>query len=112
MLPPPLQSRQLLHLLLAIPDFYLVQVQSRFHLLADQPAGHRVHIPIDVDQTARVHPHSLPLAGFHAPSSLPPNVACVQRSSARTTPAETVGTRPRWRSPGCRAAAVPAPPPV
>ena len=99
MLPPPTQARHLLHLLLAVPDFHLVHVQPRLHLLADQPARHRVHIPIHVDQTARVHLHPLPLARLHAPFRqllhhrhlFRQAVACVRRSSAPTT-----SRRNRW----------------
>ncbi len=67
MLAPPAQARHLLDLLLPIPDFHLVHVQPRLHLLADQPARHRVHVAVHIDQAARVHLHPLAPGRLHAP---------------------------------------------
>ena len=42
MLAPPAQTRQVLHLVLPIPDLYVVQVQPRFHLRPNQTAVDRI----------------------------------------------------------------------
>ena len=67
MLAPSAKTRHLGHLPLPIPDFHLVHRQPCFHHFADQPAGHRVHVAIHVDQAAGIDLDSFPLGRLHAP---------------------------------------------
>ena len=54
------QPRQRVDLLAGVPDFHAVGGQPRFECLAYQPAVHRIHIAMNVDQTPRVHPRGQP----------------------------------------------------
>ena len=56
----PPQTGQLLHPLLAVPDLDPLGVQAGLHPLADQPAGHRVNVPLHPDNAARLYPHLQP----------------------------------------------------
>ncbi len=56
------QPRQLLDPPLAVPDLDPLGIQPRFDPLADQPAGHRVDVPLHADRAARFHPYPQPLA--------------------------------------------------
>jgi hypothetical protein len=58
----PTQTRQRFHQTLGVPHLDPLGVQPRLHLLADQPAGHRVGVAADVDRAARVHAHPPALA--------------------------------------------------
>jgi hypothetical protein len=60
----PTQAGQFLHALLGVPQFHALGVQAGLQPLADQPAGHRVDVPLHADHTARFHPHAQPLARF------------------------------------------------
>jgi hypothetical protein len=61
LLATPAQARHLVSQLLGIPHFNHLGVQAGFHLLADQPAGHRVDVPLHFDDAARFHAHTQPL---------------------------------------------------
>jgi hypothetical protein len=63
----PTLPRQMLHQLLRVPHFQVFHVHTHFHVLADQPARHRVTIAFHVNLTARVHLHTHPLARFQTP---------------------------------------------
>jgi len=67
MLVPPTLPRQTLHQLLRVPHFQVFHIHANFHVLADQPARHRVAIALHVNLTARVHLRAHPLARFHTP---------------------------------------------
>jgi len=56
------QARHLVSQLLGIPHLNHLGVQARLHLLADQPAGHRVDVALHFDDAARFHAHPQPLA--------------------------------------------------
>jgi hypothetical protein len=66
-LAPPPQPRQLLHPPLGVPHLNPLGVQPGLDPLANQPAGHRVGIALDVDGAAAVHPHPQPLARLQPP---------------------------------------------
>jgi hypothetical protein len=66
-LAPPAQPRQHLDPPLGVPDLQVLDEQPHLHLLADQPAGHRVAVAADVDQAALVHPRPQPLARLEPP---------------------------------------------
>src|SRR4051812_36693263 len=51
-------TRELIHLLSAIPDLNVVGINSRLYDLADQTAVYRITVPLDDDQAAGVHPHA------------------------------------------------------
>jgi hypothetical protein len=63
----PALPRQTFHQLLRVPYFQVFHVHTHFHVLADQPARHRVAIALHVNLTARVHLCAHPLARFQAP---------------------------------------------
>lgn len=63
----PAQARQTLQQLLRIPHFQVLHVQPHFHPFADQPARHRVVVPLDVDQAAAVHARRHSFARFQTP---------------------------------------------
>jgi hypothetical protein len=50
------QARHTFDELLRVPHFQVFRVQVHVDLLADQPARHRVAVPLHVDQAALVHP--------------------------------------------------------
>ena len=56
------QPGHLLHPLLAVMDLEALREQPRLDPLADEPAGHRVGVALDVDRAAPVHPHLPALA--------------------------------------------------
>ena len=56
------QPRQLLHLLLRVPDLDTLGVQSRLDPLADQSAVHRVNVALHANRAARVHAHLVAFA--------------------------------------------------
>jgi hypothetical protein len=64
----PPQPGQLLHPLLAVPDFDSLGVQSGLDPLADQPAGHRVDVPLHSHDTAALYPYLQPFARLQAMS--------------------------------------------
>jgi hypothetical protein len=66
-LAPAPQPRQRLHQPLGVPHLDPLGVHPRLDPLADQPAGHRVGVALDVDRAARVHPHRPPLARLQTP---------------------------------------------
>jgi len=61
-LAPSPQPGQLFHPLLGVEDLDPLGVQPGLDPLADQPAGHRVDVPLHPDSAARLHPHLQPLA--------------------------------------------------
>jgi hypothetical protein len=61
------QARQPFDQLLGIPDFHVLGIQPHLDLLADQPARHRVTVPLDVNQAALVHATPPSLARFQPP---------------------------------------------
>lgn len=52
------QTRHLVPQLLGVPHLNHLGVQAGLHFLADQPAGHRVDVPLHFDDAARFHPHT------------------------------------------------------
>jgi hypothetical protein len=62
MLATSTQPRQLLAQLLGVPHFDTLGVQPSLHLLADQPARHRVNVVLHFDDAARFHAYTQPLA--------------------------------------------------
>lgn len=56
LLVPAAQTRQAFDQLLRVPHLDLLGGQPGLDHLADQPAWHRVTVPLDVDQAALVHP--------------------------------------------------------
>jgi hypothetical protein len=66
MLAPTTQARHLLTHLLGIPHFHMLGVQTRLHLLTDQPARHRVDIALHFDDATLFHTHLEPLACLQA----------------------------------------------
>lgn len=67
LLVPAAQPRLTLHQLLRVPHLDVLGIQPHFDLLADQPAGHHVTVPLHVNQTALVHTTTPPLARFQPP---------------------------------------------
>ena len=67
MLVPAAQTRQLFQQLLRVPDLQVFGVQPNLDYFADQSARHRVVIPLDVDQAARVHSTTQPLERLQPP---------------------------------------------
>ncbi len=63
----PTLPRQPFHQLLRVPHFQVLDVHTHFHVLANQPARHRVAIPLHVNLTARVHLRAHTLARFQTP---------------------------------------------
>jgi hypothetical protein len=61
------QAGQRLHQLLPEPDLDPFGVQPGFQPFPDQPAGHRIDIPLHPDGTAFIHPYLQPLAGLQPP---------------------------------------------
>jgi hypothetical protein len=70
-LAPAAQPRQLIHPPLGVPHLDPLGVQPGLDALADQPAGHRVGVALDVDRAAAVHPHAQPLARLQPPRRQP-----------------------------------------
>ena len=66
-LAPAPQARQLLHLLLGIPDLDPLGVQAGFDPLTDEPAGDGVDVARYVDGAASVHPHLQSFARLQTP---------------------------------------------
>jgi hypothetical protein len=58
------QPRHVLHQLLGVPHFQVLDVETDFHLVADQPTWHRVTVPFDVDHAARIDTRHEPAARF------------------------------------------------
>jgi hypothetical protein len=56
-LAPAPQPRHPLHHLLPVPHLHVLGVQAHLDPLPDQPARHRVRVPLDVDRAPRIHPH-------------------------------------------------------
>jgi hypothetical protein len=61
------QPRQHLDPLLRVPDLQVLHEQSHLNTLADQPAGHRVTVPPDVDQAPLIDLHLQSLARLQPP---------------------------------------------
>lgn len=55
-LPATTQPRHPVHHLLRVPHLHRLGVQAYLDPLTDQPARHRVRVPLDVDRAARIHP--------------------------------------------------------
>ena len=102
------QARHLVPQLLGVPHLNHLGVQAGLHLLADQPAGHRVDVPLHFDDAARFHPHTQPLARFQSMTR--------QRSQQRHFLRQTTGSTgvllsehlPQERQVAVSAAEVPA----
>ncbi len=62
MLAASTQAWQPLHQLLGVPHFDALGVQAGVHPFADQPACHRVDVVLHLDDAARFHAHTQPLA--------------------------------------------------
>ena len=60
------QPWQALHHLLRVPHFQVLYVYTNFNGFADQPARHRVAVPIHVNQAAAVHARRHALARLQA----------------------------------------------
>lgn len=58
MLAAAAQTRHPLHLPLGVPDLHVLSVEADIDLLAREPAVHRVHIVVHVDEAAVVHSHA------------------------------------------------------
>jgi hypothetical protein len=66
-LAPATQPRQLLHTPLRVPDLELLRAEAHLHPLANQPTRHRVHVALDMDRAAPVHPHRPPPKRLQTP---------------------------------------------
>jgi hypothetical protein len=66
LLATPTQTRHLVPQLLGVPHLNHLGVQACLHFLADEPAGHRVDVPLHLDNAARFHAHPQPLARLQA----------------------------------------------
>jgi len=75
LLVPAAQTWLPLDQLLGVPHLDLLGIQADLDFLADQPAGHRVTVPLDVNQAALVHATTSPLACFQP--------SCRQRTQHR-----------------------------
>lgn len=62
MLAASAQAWQPLQQLLGVPHFNALGVQAGLHPFADQPACHRVDVVLHLDDAARFHAHTQPLA--------------------------------------------------
>ena len=62
LLATPAQARHRVSQLLGVPHLNHLGVQARLHFLADQPAGHRVDVPLHFDDAAGFHTHRHTLA--------------------------------------------------
>ena len=60
------QPRQPFHLLLGVPHFEVVGVQTHLDPFADQPARHRIRVAADVNGAATIHTHRHALVGLQA----------------------------------------------
>jgi len=58
------QPRHVLHHLLGVPHLQVLHVETDFHVVADQPAWHRVTVPFDVDHAASIDTRREPTARF------------------------------------------------
>jgi hypothetical protein len=61
------QPHHLLHLLAAVPDFNPLRKYPRFDQFSDQPAVHRVAVPLHGDQTTGVNPYPRPPGALQTP---------------------------------------------
>lgn len=61
------QTRQPLDQMLRVPDLHPFGIKPRLDHLADQPAGHRVAVPLQVNQAARIHATGPLLTRFQTP---------------------------------------------
>jgi hypothetical protein len=61
------QTRQFVHPLVPIPDLDPLRVDPGFDPLADQPTGHRVDVPLDMNRAPGVPLDADPLAGLQPP---------------------------------------------
>jgi len=66
MLATSAQAWQPLHQLLGVPHFDALGKQAGVHPFADQSAGHRVDVVLHLDDAARFHTHTQPLARLQA----------------------------------------------
>jgi hypothetical protein len=64
---PTPQARQLLHLLLGVPDFDPLSVQASLDPLPDESAGDGVDVARHMDGAAGIHPHLQPFARLQTP---------------------------------------------
>jgi hypothetical protein len=67
LLAPAPKPRQFVHPTGPVPDLQSFGPDVNLDPLADQPARHRVGVPLDVDRAATVHPHLPPLARLQTP---------------------------------------------
>jgi hypothetical protein len=67
LLAPATQPRLPLDQLLRVPHLHLLGIQANLDVLADQPARHRVTIPLHVNQAALVHATTSSLTRFQPP---------------------------------------------
>ena len=58
------QPRHVLHQLLGVPHLQVLDVETNLHLVADEPAWHRVTVPFDMDHAARIDTRREPAARF------------------------------------------------
>jgi hypothetical protein len=110
MLPPAPQPRQLFHPLPAIPDLDPLSVESGLDPLADQPAGHRIRVPLDVDRAAAVYAHGPPLARLQTPGRQRPQQRPFLRQPPLPIGVELPEQSPQERLVGRSALEVPAAP--
>jgi hypothetical protein len=66
MLATSTQAWQPFHQLLGVPHFDALGIQAGVHPFADQPAGHRVDVVLHLDDAARFHAYTQPLAGLQS----------------------------------------------
>jgi hypothetical protein len=106
-LAPPTQPRQFLDAPLRVPHLDTLRIQPRLDLLADQTAGYRVGVPLDVNRATGVHPHPPPFARLQPSrgqrpqhgqllrqTPLPPRVALLEQLTQERLVATAAGEVP------------------
>lgn len=53
------QTRELIHTLLRVPDFYVIHMDASFDLLANQSTMDRIRVTADLNYTATPYAHPL-----------------------------------------------------
>ncbi len=109
-LAPAPQPRQRLDQLPGVPDLDPLGVDPGLDPLADQPAGHRVGVPLDVDRAAAVHPHPQPLARLQPPGRQRPQQGQLLRQPSPPAGVEPLEQPPQERLVGRAAGEVAAAP--